>query len=51
MRAGDEKAGAIADVGEFDVVHDDEVVEVGEERGDLIAVGFEQDGVFEQRRR
>ena len=31
------------DVGEFDVVHDDEVVEVGEEAGELVAVGFEQD--------
>jgi hypothetical protein len=49
FRAGEEEAAAlVADVGELDVVHDDEVVEVGEERGDLVAGGFEQDGIFEQ---
>ena len=45
-RAGDEDAGAlVADVGELDVVHDDEVVEVGHERVQLPAAGFEEDGV------
>ena len=33
------------DVGEFDVVHDDEVVEMGDDGGELIAAGFDQDGV------
>jgi hypothetical protein len=48
LGAGDEEAGTLGrDVREFDVVHDDEVVEVGEEWGDLVAGGFEEDGVFE----
>ena len=46
--AGEEEAVSFGcDAGEFDVVHDDEVVEVGEEWGDLVAGGFEEDLVFE----
>ena len=38
LRARDqEPARWIADVGEFHVVHDDEAVEVGHQRGDLVA--------------
>ena len=49
VRAGDEKAAALGgDVGQLDVVHDDEAVEMVEEFSDLIAAGFKQDGVFEQ---
>ena len=33
------------DVGELDVVHDDEVVEVGDEAGELGGGGFDEEGV------
>ena len=48
LRAEDRQAFARArEISEFDVVHDDEVVEVRDERGDVVALGFEQDCVFE----
>jgi len=50
LRAREKQADALGgDVGEFDVVHDDEVVEVDEELLDLIAAGLEQEGVFEKK--
>ena len=51
VRAHDEQAAALGgDVGQLDLVHDDEAVEVGKELFDLIAAGLEQDGVFVQKR-
>jgi len=51
VRASDEQAAALGgDVGRLNLVHDDEAVEMGEEPGDLIAAGLEQEGVFEQKR-
>ncbi len=45
LRAGDEDAGSVAaGVGEFDVVHDDEVVEHGHEGGDAVERSFEERG-------
>ncbi len=43
---GEEEAGLLIERLQLDVVHDDEVFEVGEEFGELVAGGLEQDGVW-----
>ena len=49
MRPCDQDSRAlVGDVGEFNIVNDDEVVEVGQKCFDLIATGFEQDGIRQQ---
>ncbi len=44
--AGEQEAGLVVEALELDVVHDDEVFEVGEKGGELVAGGLEQDGVW-----
>ncbi len=45
VRAGEKEAGLVLEGLELDVVHDDEALEVGDERRELVAGGFEEDRV------